>query len=210
MKAVVLLSGGMDSTTLLHLAKRECEEVKALSFDYGQRHRKELESAVWQAQDVGVEHRIVDLTSLVPLLAGSALTDGAVDVPEGHYADETMKATVVPNRNMLMASIAAAWAVSSGFNAIAMAVHAGDHAIYPDCRPEFVEALAAVLEVANYESIDVWTPFLYASKGDIAHTGIELGVDFDRTWTCYKGLDEPCGKCGSCVERAEALGFATS
>ncbi len=206
MKTVVVLSGGMDSVTMLYKIVKECgtEGVKAISFDYGQRHSKELEMAEENCEVFGIEHRVVNLSSLTELLGGSALTDD-IEVPEGHYEDENMKATVVPNRNAIMANIAIGWAVSLGFDRIALGVHSGDHAIYPDCRPIFIKALSVLADVANYDPIEIYAPYLYTDKIGIVKEGKELGVDYGKTWTCYKGLDLACGKCGSCQERLEAF-----
>lgn len=206
-KTIVVLSGGLDSTTLLYKIVSESYDprnVKAISFNYGQRHSKELEMAKETCKKLGVEHRIEDLTNLKGLLSGSALTDD-IEVPEGHYADENMKATVVPNRNAIMANIAIGWAVALDFDRVALGVHAGDHAIYPDCRPVFIKALAVLAEVANYKAIEIYTPFLYFSKGQIISAGKQFNVDYSLSWTCYKGEQKACGKCGSCVERKEAF-----
>ena len=203
-KVVVIVSGGMDSITMLHKLKSEGHELKAISFNYGQKHVKELEKAKENCELLGIEHKVIDMQFLKELVSNSALTSDQA-VPEGHYEDENMKATVVPNRNMIMASIAIGWAVNEGFNAIAMGVHAGDHAIYPDCRPEFVEALNAVAKIANYEAIEVLAPYLATDKVGILEDGLKIGVDYTKTWTCYKGLELPCGKCGSCQERTLAF-----
>lgn len=206
-KTVVVLSGGMDSVTLLYKVVSESYDprnVKALSFNYGQRHSKELDMAKATCAKLGVEHKIIDLTNLKELLSGSALTDN-IEVPEGHYADENMKATVVPNRNSIMANIAIGWAVALGYDRVALGVHAGDHAIYPDCRPVFIKALSVLAEVANYKAIEIYTPFLYFSKGGIISAGKQFNVDYSLSWTCYKGGEKACGKCGSCVERREAF-----
>jgi 7-cyano-7-deazaguanine synthase len=145
---------------------------------------------------------------MAQLLDNSALT-GDTAVPEGHYADENMKLTVVPNRNMIMASIAIGLAVNNGQEAIAMGVHSGDHAIYPDCRPEFVSALRTTSLIANYEPIDVLAPYLKMDKTSIIARGLEIDtMDYAETWTCYKGLEKACGVCGSCQERLE--GFANN
>ena len=205
MSALVVLSGGMDSVTALHYAATLYDDVDALSVDYGQRHVRELDAAAWQAQRAGVRrHDDVDLRSLGPLLSGSALTDD-VDVPHGHYADETMRATVVPNRNAILANVAAGVAVARGHEAIVLGVHSGDHAIYPDCRPEFVDALSALLAVANYDPLRVEAPWLHSDKVGILRVGHALGVDYSRTWTCYVGRELACGTCGSCTERREAF-----
>jgi len=207
MKVVTILSGGMDSTTMLYSLLKGGAEVKAISFNYGQRHSLELVKAAETCKALGIEHRIVTLEPLKELISNSALT-GDTKVPEGHYEDETMKQTVVPNRNMIMASIAIGWAVNLDFDAIALGVHAGDHAIYPDCRPEFIEALEEIAEIANYKPIKVLAPFLNMDKGDIAILGKELGVDYSKTLTCYNGEETPCGKCGACQERIEAFAKA--
>ena len=208
MKTVVVLSGGMDSTTLLYKviaeANHNSEHVKAISFDYGQRHKKELEYAKETCDWLGIEHKVIDITSLNELIQGSALTSD-IDVPEGHYEDENMKLTVVPNRNAILANIAIGYAVSLEFDRIALGVHAGDHAIYPDCRPVWVKALAVLSDVSNYNPIEIYTPYLYSDKIGIITEGIGLGVDYRKTWTCYKGLEKACGKCGSCQERLEAF-----
>lgn len=203
-KIVVIFSGGMDSTTLLYKMHKEENEIYALSFNYGQKHSKELEFAKKTCEKLNINHKIVDITSINQLLQGSSLTSD-IEVPEGHYEEEIMKSTVVPNRNMIFLSLAIGYAVSIGSNKVYYAAHSGDHAIYPDCRPEFVEKMNFVSKIANYEPVTIETPFLNIDKGDIAIIGKELGVDFSETWTCYKGKDEPCGKCGACVERKEAL-----
>lgn len=207
MKTVIILSGGMDSTTLLYKLIAEGKTVKAISFNYGQKHAIELESAKATCAKLGIEHKIVDMTFLKELVSNSALT-GDIQVPQGHYEDETMKLTVVPNRNMIMASIAIGWAVNEDFDEVALGVHAGDHAIYPDCRPAFVEALNAIAQIANFKPIAIYAPFLNIDKGDIAILGKELGVDYSLTHTCYEGTEVPCGKCGACQERAEAFAKA--
>jgi 7-cyano-7-deazaguanine synthase len=204
MTALVVLSGGMDSVTALAYAATLHGSVDALTVDYGQRHRREIDAARSQGARWANRHDIVDLSDIGRLLTGSALTD-EVDVPTGHYADATMRATVVPNRNAILANVAAAVAVARRHDAIVLGVHSGDHAIYPDCRPEFVQALAQLLTVANYDPVRVETPFLHTDKAGILRVGFALGVDYAATWTCYVGGDQPCGECGSCTERAEAF-----
>jgi len=218
MKAVTLLSGGLDSTTLAYLLKDQGYHLYLLSFDYGQRHRKELEAAasignhlgVWDVVKLGVVTPGANTAPLGVLLKGSSLTDTSVPVPDGHYAAESMKATVVPNRNMIMLSIAGGIAVAEGANGIATGVHAGDHFIYPDCRPDFIEAASHALAVGNEGFGNLFdkpilTPFINWTKAEIARAGISLGVDFSQTWSCYKGGEKHCGKCGTCVERLEAI-----
>jgi 7-cyano-7-deazaguanine synthase len=209
MKTVVVCSGGMDSVTLAYLVKKERELSRLVSFDYGQRHKKELEFAALTAEDLGVPHNIIDISTIAQFLKGSALTDN-VDVPDGHYAEETMRATVVPNRNAIMLTIAFGVAAGEDASAVAAAVHAGDHFVYPDCRPEFVDAFRAMQNCAleGMWDVDLLTPFVNQTKADIARMGGELGVPFDKTWSCYKGREIHCGRCGTCVERQEALHIA--
>lgn len=202
---VVLLSGGLDSSVLTYALARSKRAVKALTVLYGQRHAKELESATVIAHGLGVEHRIVDLTGIRSILGASALLNGGTAIPEGHYEDESMRVTVVPNRNMLLLSIAAAWSVASGLDGVAYAAHAGDHAIYPDCRPAFAEAMEAALSLCDYRPQTLARPFVGLTKGDIVQLGSKLGVPFENTWSCYKGGARHCGRCGTCTERIEAF-----
>lgn len=208
MKTLAIVSGGMDSVTMLHDLNEQGHELSVVSFDYGQRHVKELEVAKRNADKLGLAHKIIRMDFLAQLLDNSALT-GDTDVPEGHYAADNMKLTVVPNRNMIMASIAIGLAVNNGQEAIAMGVHSGDHAIYPDCRPEFISALRTIALIANYEPIDVLAPYLKMDKGSIIARGLKIPtMDYADTWTCYKGGEVACGVCGSCQERLE--GFAVN
>jgi 7-cyano-7-deazaguanine synthase len=210
----MLLSGGVDSATLLYHLLARNNEVYALSVDYGQKHSKELEAATAIAQramkktqpgmNVLKEHRIINLSVLQPLLQ-SALTRASIDVPEGHYEAESMKATVVPNRNAILLNIAAGYALSLKADRIAYAAHAGDHAIYPDCREEFVVALEKAINIGNESKLEVYAPFIAVSKSDIVRMGLKLGVPYELTWSCYKGGYKACGKCGTCVERLEAF-----
>ena len=207
MKTILVYSGGLDSTTLLYKLLAEGKEVKAISFNYGQRHDIELRKASETCSKLGIEHKIVNLEFMRDICSNSALT-GDMEVPEGNYDDENMKITFVPNRNMIMASIAIGWAVNLGFDQVAIGVHSGDHAIYPDCRPDFIDRLHQTALFANEQAISIYAPFLHLDKGDIVKEGKELNVDYSLTWTCYKGEEKPCGKCGSCVERAEAFAKA--
>ena len=203
--AICVFSGGMDSTTLLyHLLERDVETL-AISFDYGQRHKKELEYAARTCAKLDVPHKLVDISTVKELIGGNALTDPKLTVPAGHYEEEAMKVTVVPNRNMIFLAIAGGWAVAEEVDLLALAVHSGDHAIYPDCRPAFIDAFDAALRAGNYHQVSTYAPFIGMSKGEIAAEGMRMGVDFSKTWSCYEGADEPCGVCGTCVERAEAL-----
>lgn len=209
MKLVLVYSGGLDSTTLLYWLRASGDEIHAISFDYGQRHRRELLAALAITTQLGIEHRIVNLSAIGrELLRGSSQTDDSVAVPHGHYAEETMKLTVVPGRNLIMASIALGWAASLKVDGIALGIHAGDHAIYPDCRVEWHAALEQIARINDWHSLSVEAPFLDKSKIDIAKLALKLGVPIEQTWTCYEGGMEPCGKCGSCVERNEALDMA--
>lgn len=226
-KAIAIFSGGLDSTALVFHLLNQKYDLHLLSFDYGQRHKKELEFAATTAKHLELRHDIVDLTGITHLISNSALTSiqfdtvgNEIEVPEGHYAEDNMKLTVVPNRNMIMASIAAGVAVNEGAQFIATAVHAGDHFVYPDCRPVFWHALARAIDSGNdgfskfrpdrTGSFDepVETPFLYWSKADIAYRALELGVPLHMTWSCYKGGEKHCGRCGTCVERLEAIAEA--
>lgn len=207
-RIVVVMSGGMDSTTLLfHLRAAGCE-VRALGVNYGQRHCRELRSAESICAGLGVPFEVADLSALASLLGGSALTDPNMSVPEGHYASANMKVTVVPNRNMLLLSVALARCVALDFDAIAYAAHAGDHTIYPDCRPEFAAVMDAAAHLCDFKPRAILRPFVTWTKADIAARGAELGVPYELTWTCYKGGEKHCGKCGTCVERIEAFRLA--
>lgn len=203
-KAVVVYSGGMDSYTVLHTALAEGKEVYALSFNYGQRHSKELDVAAAVCAKHGIPHKVVDISAINSLMAGSSLTS-EIDIPEGHYAEESMKNTVVPNRNMVLLSMAIAYAVSLEASEVYYGAHSGDHHIYPDCRPEFVHAMNAVSKIANYEPVEIVTPFLNNSKGEILAAGLAMNLDYSDTWTCYNGREKACGKCGACNERLEAF-----
>ena len=203
-RIVVIYSGGMDSYTLMHRALAQGWSVEALSFNYGQRHSRELDCARAVTRELGINHEVVDITGIQSLLAGSALTDSE-PVPEGHYEEASMKATVVPNRNMILLSLAIGHAVSRGAEAVWYGAHGGDHAIYPDCRPEFIEQMDRTARVANYEPVRVEAPYMHLSKGQILAEGLAMGLDYGRTWTCYNGRQKACGRCGACTERLEAF-----
>ena len=203
-KAVVVYSGGMDSFTLLNRVHREGLEVYPLSFDYGQRHSKELQVASGVCRELGIHHKVVDINAINTLTGGSSLTSD-IDVPEGHYEEESMKATVVPNRNMILLSLAVGYAVSIESTKVYYGAHSGDHAIYPDCRPEFVDRMNDVCAIANYDAVEIATPYLDQSKIEILADGLQMGLDYSNTWTCYNGREMSCGKCGACQERLEAF-----
>jgi 7-cyano-7-deazaguanine synthase len=194
-KAVVILSGGMDSTTLLYDVIAHGYEVYTLSFNYGQRHAKELEYAIRTCKKLKIPHKVVGLGCLNELLQGSSQTDINVPVPHGRYDEESMKLTVVPNRNMIMLSIAAGYAISIKAKALFYGAHAGDHSIYPDCRPGFVSKLAEAIRIADWHKLELYAPYSDMDKGDIAILGLDIGVDFKNTWSCYEGKETPCLKC---------------
>jgi len=202
-RGVIILSGGMDSVTLLHHLVHNDNYVEALSFNYGQKHSKELGCAKRQCYDLGVSHTIIDLPFVNELFKSDLLESGD-DLPHGHYEQDNMKQTVVPNRNMIMSAIAVGYASSIKADFVALGVHSGDHAIYPDCRKEFVEAFASAVKLADWEVIQIVAPFIYMDKKAILEIGLPLGVDYSQTWTCYEGKEKP-EKTGATVERAEAF-----
>lgn len=207
-KVTVVMSGGMDSTTLLYLAKSKTdkENIKVLSVNYGQKHKKELEMAKDLCAELGIDHKIVNISEVQELLA-SSLTREEQEVPEGHYAKDNMKQTVVPNRNAIMLSIAYGYAISNNSDYVLFGAHAGDHFIYPDCRPIFAEALDVALQIGNegFGKVKILAPFIWKTKSQIAELGLRLYVPYEKTWSCYKGGDRPCLRCGTCVERTEAF-----
>lgn len=223
MTIVTLLSGGLDSTTLLYqmLEAHPDERVCALSFNYGQRHRQRELAAAYNVVEHAkqrydarrIEHHVIDLTDITRLLGGSALTDDSIAVPDGHYTDESMRVTVVPNRNMLMLSIGCAFAVSQGAHILAFAAHAGDRAVYPDCRESFVDVLNLAMKLGNAgflpHDFALLAPYVDVSKTDIVRFGSDMQrgmlVPYHLTWSCYKGERLHCGTCGTCVERREAF-----
>ncbi len=209
MKTLVICSGGLDSVTLAYKVAKEYELMGLISFDYGQRHKKELSYAKKCAQNLGVSYDMIDISSVGTLLSGSALTDD-IDVPDGHYAEDSMKLTVVPNRNAIMLTIAYGVASSRGANAVAAAVHGGDHFIYPDCRPEFIHAFQTMQDRAleGLSEIKLYTPFINSPKSAIAALSHALNVAPSDTWSCYRGEETHCGRCGTCVERREAFHIA--
>ena len=208
MKVVVLCSGGMDSVTALHWARRAHAVVAVASFDYGAKHNhRELPLAAEHAAALGVRHEVIVLDFVDRLFASDLLQSGG-EIPEGHYEAENMKQTVVPFRNAIMLSIAGGFAESAGAEGLVIAAHGGDHAIYPDCREEFMQAMGETLRLGTYARIRLLRPFIAMTKGDIVTEGTRLGVDFARTWSCYKGGEVHCGRCGTCVERREAFQMA--
>jgi 7-cyano-7-deazaguanine synthase len=208
MKTCVLLSGGMDSVVAFHHAMRGHEVIAALSFDYGSKHNaREIPFAKLHCDEAGVRHEIITLGFMDALFESDLLSSGG-EIPDGHYAEESMKRTVVPFRNGIMLAIAAGFAESVGADAVLIAAHSGDHAIYPDCREPFMESMAAAMKHGTYPGIVLLRPFIAMDKAAIARRGHELGVDFSQTWSCYKGGEIHCGTCGTCVERREAFELA--
>jgi 7-cyano-7-deazaguanine synthase len=204
-KAVVLLSGGLDSTVLCAQLLFEDIQVHALVVDYGQRHRQEIDAARAVILELGIPSSMVKIDPDLFFGAHSSQTNPGVAVPEGHYAAENMKLTIVPNRNMLLLSMAAARAISVGADTVAYAAHAGDHAVYPDCRPEFYESCDETIQLATGDAVSMYAPFIEITKTDIAQRGAQLKAPMHLTYSCYKGRSLHCGKCGTCVERIEAF-----
>ena len=208
MKTLVLLSGGMDSVTALYATARENEVVGAVSFDYGSKHNaKEIPMAAWHAAQLGVKHEVIVLDFVNRLFTSDLLQSGG-EIPDGHYAEAIMKSTVVPFRNGIMLAIACGLAESRGAEALVIAAHSGDHAIYPDCREPFMQAMASAMKHGTYAGIGLLRPFIGFDKAEIVRRGTALGVDYAHTWSCYKGQTLHCGKCGTCVERKEAFQLA--
>lgn len=230
-KAIVIFSGGMDSATALWWALKQGYDVTSMTFDYGQRHKKEIE-ATWAIRNYAYAktmehwrtHVVVPMTGVSAACMSGGSQTGSEPVPHGHYTDESMKVTVVPNRNMIFLALATGRAVMEKAERVIYGAHAGDHAIYADCRPEFVNSMRQVIRVATYEAqsskqfgqlqyappftVDLEAPFIDKTKAAVAVIGGELGVPFALTWSCYEGKDFHCGKCGTCVERREAFRLA--
>ena len=201
--SIIVLSGGLDSTTLLY--EYQSRIALAVSFDYGSNHnRRELAFAALHCERLGIKHLIIPL-DFIHQYFHSSLLSGADAVPEGNYDDENMRSTVVPFRNGIMLAVAAGLAEDNGLQQIMMANHAGDHAIYPDCRPAFVQARDNAVQAGTYNGVRLFTPYTSLTKADIARRGKALGIDYSETWSCYKGGEHHCGKCGTCTERIEAL-----
>jgi 7-cyano-7-deazaguanine synthase len=204
--SIIVLSGGMDSVTMLH--EYASQIALAVNFTYGSNHNaRELECARINCEELGIELIVIDL-AFMKTYFHSSLLSGADAIPEGHYADENMKSTVVPFRNGIMLAVAAGLAESRGLKRVMIANHAGDHAIYPDCRGEFVDAMKSAIERGTYDGVELFAPYTMLTKGQIAMRGKTLGVDYAKTYSCYKGGAKHCGRCGTCVERREALAEA--
>lgn len=204
--SVIIVSGGLDSITLLY-DKAETIAL-AISFDYGQNHsKKELPYAEYHCQQLGIPHITIPLTFMHQYFK-SSLLEGAEAIPEGHYEEENMKSTVVPFRNGIMLAIATGIAESHELKRVYIANHGGDHTIYPDCRPEFIDAMDKATSAGTFVDVRVEAPYTNISKADIVRRGTALGIDYAKTWSCYKGSEIHCGKCGTCVERKEAFADA--
>lgn len=204
--SVIIVSGGMDSVTMLYEYRDRI--AIGLSFDYGSNHNaREIPFARMHCERLGIRHIVINLDFMRRYFK-SSLLEGAEAIPEGYYADENMKSTVVPFRNGIMLAIATGIAESNGLTRVMMANHGGDHTIYPDCRPEFVAAFDAAAAAGTYDGVRVMAPYTNMTKTDIARRGRELGIDYTETWSCYKGGEHHCGRCGTCVERREALAGA--
>ena len=201
--SVIIYSGGLDSTTLLY---EERERIAlAVTFDYGSNHaEREIGCARWHCQKLGIEHLVINL-GFIGKYFDSSLTSGADAIPEGNYDEENMKSTVVPFRNGIMLSVACGLAESRGLKRVLIANHGGDHAIYPDCRPEFIKAMNSAMTAGTYEDVKLAAPYTNITKGDIVRRGAKLGVDYSKTYSCYRGKERHCGRCGTCQERKEAF-----
>jgi len=207
-KTVVLLSGGMDSVAVLHHARAAHEVVAALSFHYGSKHNdREIPFAKWHADALGIAHFVIPLSFISEHFESDLLKKGG-EIPKGHYEEQTMKRTVVPFRNAIMLAVAGGFAESRGAHGLVIAAHAGDHAIYPDCREDFLRAMGDALRLGTYAEVELLRPFISMTKAEVAVRGRELGVDFSKSWSCYVGGDMHCGECGTCVERREAFHLA--
>ena len=204
--SVLILSGGVDSTTLLY---DEQERIAlAVTFDYGSKHNaREIPFAQMHCEQLDIPHIVIPLSFMAKYFK-SSLLEGGEDIPEGHYADENMKSTVVPFRNGIMLSIAVGIAESNGLRYVMMANHGGDHTIYPDCTPQFVDAFDAAATAGTFVKVGLRSPYTNMTKADIARRGKALGIDYSTTWSCYKGGEKHCGRCGTCVERREAFAEA--
>lgn len=203
---VIVLSGGMDSVTLLHQYKDRV--ALAVTFDYGSNHApREIECARWNCQYLSIEHIVIPLAFMNQYFS-SSLLQGSEAIPEGHYACENMKSTVVPFRNGIMLSIACGLAESRGLKRVMIANHGGDHAIYPDCRATFIEAMNEAMAYGTYSGVNIYAPYTSITKKQIAAIGVKEGVDYTHTYSCYRGGKKHCGKCGTCIERKEAFAEA--
>lgn len=207
-QVVVLVSGGMDSVAALYQGYQQYSVLGAVSFDYGSKHNhKEIPFAALHCNKLGIRHRVISLDFIGELFKSDLLKSGGA-IPNGHYEQQSMKQTVVPFRNGIMLSIAGGYAESIEADGLVIAAHSGDHAIYPDCREEFMKAMSDAIRLGTYTAVEILRPFIHNTKAEIVKRGDQLGVDFSDTWSCYKGGDVHCGSCGTCVERREAFQIA--
>ena len=207
-KVIVLLSGGMDSVTALYDAQKKFNLIGAITFNYGSKHNKrEIPFAKLHCDRLGIRHEVVEMTFINDLFESALLKRGEA-IPDGHYEEAIMKKTVVPFRNGIMLSIACGFAESIGADGIVIAAHSGDHAIYPDCRSNFIQAMSNAMRWGTYANIELIAPFVNIDKTEIARIGNKMGIDYSETWSCYKGKEWHCGTCGTCVERKEAMVLA--
>lgn len=201
--SVIIYSGGLDSTTLLY--EERSRIALAVTFDYGSNHAaREIACACHHCSELGIEHMVIDL-AFIKKYFNSSLLSGADDVPDGSYDEANMKSTVVPFRNGIMLSIACGLAESRGLKRVLIANHGGDHAIYPDCRPSFVEAMDGAMQAGTYDGVRLAAPYTDLTKADLVRRGAKLGIDYGRTYSCYRGGEQHCGTCGTCTERREAF-----
>ncbi len=201
--SILIISGGVDSVTMLHEFQERI--ALAISFDYGSKHNsREIPFAKLHCDRLNIPHITIPLAFMLDYFR-SSLLKGGEPIPEGDYADDNMRSTVVPFRNAIMLSIAVGIAESEGLKRVMIANHSGDHSIYPDCRPAFIDAFNASAIAGTYVNIEVAAPYTHLEKLDIMRRGLQLGIDYSETWSCYNGGDQPCGKCGTCVERNYAL-----
>ncbi len=207
-RTVVIFSGGLDSTTLLYDLKSAGHEVAALAVNYGQRHGCELLSAKAICQSINVELITLELKGLAQIFGHNSLSDANVTVPTGTYEPDSMQQTTVPNRNMILLSLATGWAISHDYQAVAFGAHSGEYTPYPDCRPEFAAAMDDAAQLCDWQAVRILAPFVNWSKADIVRRGSELNVPFEETWSCYVGGEKHCGRCGTCLDRK--LAFETS
>lgn len=204
-RTVVIYSGGLDSTTLLYHLREAGHELVALAINYGQRHQRELTRAENICRNMDVALTTLDLSPLTSVFGHNSLSDISVNVPEGRYEPESMKQTTVPNRNMILLSIATGWAISHRFQNVAFGAHSGEYTPYPDCRPEFAEAMDCATQLCDWQPIRILAPFIEWTKADIVRRGSELDVPFAETWSCYVGDENHCGRCATCLDRRQAF-----
>ncbi len=204
-RTVVIFSGGLDSTTLLYHLKATGHDAAALAINYGQRHSRELLCAKKICQTIDVELTMLDLSGLAQIFGSNSLSNSSVAVPEGSYEEESMQQTTVPNRNMILLSIATGWAISNDYQAVAFGAHSGEYTPYPDCRPEFAAAMNDAAQLCDWEPVRILAPFVTWTKSDIVRRGAELAVPFQLTWSCYVGGEKHCGRCGTCLDRKNAF-----